>query len=64
MLLELGTISGSVHVARGMLVFWASSASPYYRQYFERDVRIVLFRAAGGLFACAERNLKAKGLKT
>ena len=31
---ELGTIPGAVHVARGMMEFWASPASPYYRDYF------------------------------
>jgi rhodanese-related sulfurtransferase len=33
-LIELGTIPGAVHVARGMMEFWASPASPYYRDYF------------------------------
>lgn len=45
---DLGTIPGSIHAARGMLEFWASPASPYYRDYFQEDRRTVLFCAGGG----------------
>ena len=41
---DLGTIPGSVHVPRGMLEFWASPASPYYRDYFQEDRRTVVFQ--------------------
>ena len=63
-MLELGTIPSSVNVARGVLEFWASPASPYYRQYFEEDFRIALFCAPGGRSACAVKDLKAMVLKT
>ena len=33
--IDLGTIPGAIHCARGMLEFWASPASPYYRDYFQ-----------------------------
>ena len=36
-LVDLGTIPGAVHVARGMMEFWASPASPYYRDYFQEE---------------------------
>lgn len=62
-LVELGTIPGAVHVARGMMEFWASPASPYYRDYFKQDARIVTFCAGGGRSACASRDLKAMGFK-
>jgi len=45
---DLGTIPSSKHVPRGMLEFWADPASPYYRDYFQEDRRIVLFCAGGG----------------
>lgn len=45
---DLGTIPGSKHVARGMLEFWADPASPYYRDFFEEDKRIVVYCAGGG----------------
>ena len=62
-LVELGTIPGAVHVARGMMEFWASPASPYYRDYFREDARIVAFCAGGGRSAYAARDLKAMGFK-
>ena len=46
--IDLGTIPGAIHCARGMLEFWASPASPYYRDYFQEDRRTVVFCAGGG----------------
>ena len=62
-LVELETIPGAVHVARGMMEFWASPASPYYRDYFREDARIVAFCAGGGRSAYAARDLQAMGFK-
>ncbi len=45
---DLGTIPGSKHVPRGMLEFWADPASPYYRDYFSEQQRIVVYCAGGG----------------
>ncbi len=45
---DLGAIPGSIHAPRGMLEFWASPASPYYRDYFQEDRRTILFCAGGG----------------
>ena len=36
-----------------MLEFWADPASPYYRDWFQEDTRIVLFCAGGGRSALA-----------
>ena len=44
-----------------MLEFWADPASPYYRDYFAEDRRIVLFCAGGGRSALAARALKDMG---
>jgi rhodanese-related sulfurtransferase len=46
-----------------MMEFWASPASPYYRDYFKEDARIVAFCAGGGRSAYAARDLKAMGFK-
>ena len=62
-LVDLGTIPGSMHVPRGMMEFWASPTSPYYRNYFTEEKRIVVFCAGGGRSAFAARDLKAMGFK-
>lgn len=58
---DLGTIAGSKHVPRGMLEFWADPASPYYRDYFAEDKRIVVFCAGGGRSVFATLALKDMG---
>jgi rhodanese-related sulfurtransferase len=55
--IDLGTIPGAVHAPRGMLEFWADPASPYYRDYFTEDKRIVVFCAGGGRSALAAKAL-------
>ena len=58
---DLGTIPGSKHAPRGMLEFWADPESPYYRDWFEQDKRIVLFCAGGGRSALAAKALMDMG---
>ena len=58
---DLGTIPGARHVPRGMLEFWADPESPYYRDYFQEDQRIVVFCAAGGRSALAALALQEMG---
>ena len=58
---DLGTIPGAVHCARGMLEFWASPASPYYRDYFQEDRRTILFCAGGGRSVFATKALRDMG---
>ncbi len=60
---DLGTIPGAVHAPRGMLEFWADPQSPYYRDYFTEDKRIVLFCAGGGRSAFATQSLMDMGYK-
>ncbi len=55
--IDLGTIPGAKHVPRGMLEFWADPASPYYRDYFTPDKRVVVFCAGGGRSAFAAQAL-------
>jgi rhodanese-related sulfurtransferase len=58
---DLGTIPGAVHAPRGMLEFWADPSSPYYRNWFAEDKRIVVFCAGGGRSALAAKALKEMG---
>ena len=60
-LVDLGTVPGAVHVPRGMMEFWASPTSPYHRDYFTEDRRIVVFCAGGGRSAFAARDLQVMG---
>ncbi len=59
--IDLGTIPGAIHCARGMLEFWASPASPYYRDYFQEDRRTVVFCAGGGRSVFATKALEGMG---
>lgn len=58
---DLGTIPGAIHCSRGMMEFWASPASPYYRDYFQEHRRTVLFCAGGGRSVLATRSLLDMG---
>ncbi len=60
---DLGTIPGAKHVARGMLEFWADPASPYYRDFFGEDKRTVVFCAGGGRSVYATLALQDMGYK-
>ncbi len=60
-LIDLGTIPAATHCARGMLEFWASPASPYYRDYFQQDRRTVVFCAGGGRSVLAVKSLESMG---
>ena len=59
--IDLGTIPGAIHCARGILEFWASPASPYYRDYFQEDRRTVVFCAGGGRSVFATKALREMG---
>lgn len=48
-----GAILGSIHAARGMLEFYADPTSPYHREEFDPDGRIILTCASGGRSALA-----------
>lgn len=58
---DLGTVPGARHVPRGMLEFWADPASPYYRDFFTEDRRMVVFCAGGGRSVYATLALKEMG---
>lgn len=58
---DLGAIPGSKHVPRGMLEFWADPSSPYYRDWFTEDKRIIVYCAGGGRSVLATLALKDMG---
>ena len=58
---DKGAIPGSVHVARGMLEFWADPSIDYHREFFRPERRTVLFCAGGGRSALAAKALKDMG---
>ena len=60
---DLGTIPGAKHVARGMLEFWADPSSPYFRDYFDEHKRMVVFCAGGGRSVYATLVLEDMGYK-
>ncbi len=56
-----GSIPGAVAAPRGMLEFWADPSSPYHRDEFDPDKRIILHCASGGRSALAAAMLQELG---
>jgi rhodanese-related sulfurtransferase len=56
-----GTITGAVHVPRGMLEFRADPASPYHDECLHPSRRILLHCASGGRSALAADALRSLG---
>lgn len=59
--LEGGGIPGSVHAPRGMLEFYADPASPYHREGFDPNRRVILHCASGGRSSLAAKTLEQLG---
>jgi rhodanese-related sulfurtransferase len=57
-----GVIPGAYHAPRGMLEFWVDPMSPYFREVFASERRLVLFCAGGLRSALAAKTLKDMGL--
>jgi rhodanese-related sulfurtransferase len=60
---EAGAISGAIEAPRGMLEFWADPTSPYHRDEFQPDRRVILHCASGGRSALAAAMLQDLGYK-
>ena len=56
-----GFIPNSVHMPRGMLEFWADPESPYYRDEFATDKKLLLHCASAWRSALAARALFEMG---
>jgi len=58
---QTGAIAGSVEAPRGMLEFWADPTSPYHREEFDPERRLILHCASGGRSALAAETLQELG---
>jgi rhodanese-related sulfurtransferase len=59
-----GKVSGAVHAPRGMLEFWFDPSSEYHREVFaDKDIKYVLFCAAGWRSALGAKTLKDMGFE-
>jgi rhodanese-related sulfurtransferase len=58
---ETGVIPGAVEAPRGMLEFWADPTSPYHREEFRPERRVILHCASGGRSALAAAALQELG---
>jgi len=56
-----GSIPGAVAAPRGMLEFWADPSSPYHRDEFDPEKRVILHCASGGRSALAAAMMKELG---
>ena len=56
-----GAIADAVHAPRGMLEFYADPTSPYHRQGFDPNRRMILHCASGGRSALAADTLQQMG---
>lgn len=56
-----GTIPGAFHAPRGMLEFYADPTSPYHRDEFIPEQRVILHCASGGRSALAADTLQQMG---
>lgn len=59
--LENGSLAGAIHAPRGMLEFYADPTSPYYREEFDPDSRIILMCGSGARSALATETLLSMG---
>lgn len=58
---QTGQIPGALSAPRGMLEFWADPSSPYHRQEFDPQRRVILHCASGGRSALAADTLQQMG---
>jgi rhodanese-related sulfurtransferase len=58
-----GTIPGAFHAPRGMLEFYADPTSPYHREEFVPEQRVILHCASGGRSALAADTLQQMGYR-
>jgi rhodanese-related sulfurtransferase len=58
---QTGAIPNAMHAPRGMLEFYADPTSPYHRQEFDPNRRVILHCASGGRSALAAETLQQMG---
>ncbi|WP_298680066.1 rhodanese-like domain-containing protein [uncultured Lentibacter sp.] len=56
-----GCFPGALHAPRGMLEFWFDPASPYHKETFATEKKIILFCAGAWRSALATKTLQDMG---
>jgi rhodanese-related sulfurtransferase len=57
-----GRVPGAVHAPRGMLEFWVDPESPYYKERFNGEKKLIFFCAGGLRSALATKTVRDMGL--
>ncbi len=58
-----GRVPGAKHAPRGMLEFWVDPESPYHKEAFATDKKLVLFCASSWRSALAAKTLRDMGVE-
>jgi rhodanese-related sulfurtransferase len=58
-----GKLPGATHAPRGMLEFWVDPESPYHREMFAEDKRLVFYCASAWRSALATDTLQQMGME-
>jgi rhodanese-related sulfurtransferase len=58
-----GKLPGATHAPRGMLEFWVDPESPYHREMFAEDKRLVFYYASAWRSALATDTLQQMGME-
>ena len=61
-LAKTGKIADAVHAPRGMIEFWADPQSPYHKEIFDTDQKLILVCASGWRSALAAKTLIEMGM--
>ena len=59
-----GKVPGAFHAPRGMLEFWVDPESPYFKDVFAENRRLIIYCNKGWRSALATKTLKDMGLNT
>ena len=61
-LAKTGRIQDAVHAPRGMIEFWVDPQSPYHKEAFATDKKLILVCASGWRSALAAKTLMEMGM--
>ena len=59
---KTGKIKNAKHVPRGMLEFWIDPKSPYFKDFFSKNVHFIFYCASGWRSALSTLTAKKMGL--
>ena len=58
-----GKVPNAFHAPRGMLEFWVDSSSPYYKEEFGTDRKVVFYCQSGWRSALSTKTVQDMGLE-